>query len=292
MKKLISAITSTALILTAVSMGSVSAATAPEEKDYKIIDSIEIPANQIKVFSFNYNNDFNCGVGFKEAGKEADDYATGNTAFFKNSTFTQPQTISLTPDTEYTRWFIGTGDVSDKNQLYSYDKTGGTYEHIRMKATDIQNFPKNLGFTEGTKFTFINKEYDLAKPVKENDIYRVANLSIISGAAVTGFIPDKNGYIDFYISTKLGDETHLVGEYRNESEWLTPKADILRGLSIGDVNSNGRINIDDATALQSYIAELSELDSLSKRAADVDRDGKIEVNDVTMLQKYLAGYNI
>lgn len=57
----------------------------------------------------------------------------------------------------------------------------------------------------------------------------------------------------------------------------------------GDVDDNGRIEIDDVTLLQKYLAGLEELNEKGIFAADVKCDNMLNVDDVTMIQKYLAG---
>lgn len=54
-----------------------------------------------------------------------------------------------------------------------------------------------------------------------------------------------------------------------------------------DVDFDGMITIKDATAIQFYLAGISELDI--SYAADVNHDGEVTVEDATSLQKLLAG---
>ena len=63
---------------------------------------------------------------------------------------------------------------------------------------------------------------------------------------------------------------------------------ISTGNFLGDVNSDGEINIKDATAIQSYLAGLTNLTDFEKTAADIDGNGEINVVDATTLQKKLA----
>ncbi|MGN0442898.1 MAG: dockerin type I domain-containing protein, partial [Acutalibacteraceae bacterium] len=53
-------------------------------------------------------------------------------------------------------------------------------------------------------------------------------------------------------------------------------------------NSDGEITIQDATAIQSYLAGLTNLTDFEKTAADIDGIGEIDIIDVTTLQKKLA----
>lgn len=57
----------------------------------------------------------------------------------------------------------------------------------------------------------------------------------------------------------------------------------------GDVNLNSSITIEDATAIQQYIAGKRTLSSTAWKNADVNKDGKVNIQDATCIQLYLAG---
>ena len=58
--------------------------------------------------------------------------------------------------------------------------------------------------------------------------------------------------------------------------------------TLGDVNLDGKININDATAMQRAIANMTTLNDRQLISADVNKDGELNINDVTLLQKYLV----
>ena len=58
--------------------------------------------------------------------------------------------------------------------------------------------------------------------------------------------------------------------------------------TLGDVNSDGRINIKDVTAIQRALADYEQLTIAQMRAADVNGDGFVTIEDATRLQQYLA----
>lgn len=66
------------------------------------------------------------------------------------------------------------------------------------------------------------------------------------------------------------------------------KAVAKENYTVGDANSNGEINIADATVIQRYLAQLSVPDTFDSSACDTDGDGGITVLDVTAVQRYLA----
>ena len=67
---------------------------------------------------------------------------------------------------------------------------------------------------------------------------------------------------------------------------------LLDSVKAGDANGDGRININDVTAIQRHCSELEIInDELRLKAADVNRDGKITVDDATCVQCCLAEYD-
>ena len=64
----------------------------------------------------------------------------------------------------------------------------------------------------------------------------------------------------------------------------------FRGLTIGDVDKNGYVSLNDAIFIQKYQLGMSEtIDELSKRNADANRDGEINLKDTVKVQKYQLG---
>lgn len=92
------------------------------------------------------------------------------------------------------------------------------------------------------------------------------------------------------IGTKIED-FEIYGISGTEAQKYAERYDIRfisTGHFFGDVNSDGVINIQDATAIQSYLAGLTNLNDFEKTAADIDGSGEINVVDATALQKKLA----
>ncbi|MGN1433316.1 MAG: leucine-rich repeat protein [Ruminococcus sp.] len=58
--------------------------------------------------------------------------------------------------------------------------------------------------------------------------------------------------------------------------------------AIGDVDGNGVISVSDATLIQKYLADLSELNSEQIKSADVNGDGAVSVLDATAIQLLLV----
>ncbi len=61
---------------------------------------------------------------------------------------------------------------------------------------------------------------------------------------------------------------------------------------LGDANSDNKVSIQDATAIQKFIAKIFDFDDKQILASDADQNGKVNIKDVTVIQRYLAGYDV
>lgn len=58
------------------------------------------------------------------------------------------------------------------------------------------------------------------------------------------------------------------------------------GMLTGDTNSDGYVNILDATAIQKSTVDKTELGKIERLSSDLNNDGIVDVFDATMIQKY------
>ncbi|MED9970560.1 MAG: leucine-rich repeat protein [Ruminococcus sp.] len=68
--------------------------------------------------------------------------------------------------------------------------------------------------------------------------------------------------------------------------------ELIEDVMLGDVNGDNRVNINDVTAIQRYIARIESLDASSLFAADTDQDGNIIITDATTIQIFIAGRSV
>ena len=61
---------------------------------------------------------------------------------------------------------------------------------------------------------------------------------------------------------------------------------------LGDVTGDGKVDVQDVTAMQRIIAEMNVPDERTIKAADIDKDGTVSVSDATLLQRYLAEFTV
>lgn len=62
--------------------------------------------------------------------------------------------------------------------------------------------------------------------------------------------------------------------------------------SIGDTNLDGKINVNDVTAIQRHLADLETFTEKQLAVADTNGDGNVDIADATHLQMYLAEYGV
>lgn len=108
------------------------------------------------------------------------------------------------------------------------------------------------------------------------------------GEKAFGYIHGSNGNIDKMKGfTIIGYNGSTAETYAKENGFTFIPLDETSKL--GDVNSDGKVTIDDVTLVQKYLASVSDFTTSQKDIADVNNDGDISIDDVTMIQKYLAG---
>ena len=62
----------------------------------------------------------------------------------------------------------------------------------------------------------------------------------------------------------------------------------VQNFAVPDIDGDGAVSIQDATAVQRFLAEFSALSAPQQRLADLNRDGRADIGDVTALQRFLA----
>lgn len=93
----------------------------------------------------------------------------------------------------------------------------------------------------------------------------------------------------------FGDENLTLGVWLDSYAHTFAKENgcayrLLDPVTFGDANGDGFVNINDVTATQQHLAELEELSDLGAKAADINMDNKLEIEDATTLQMFLAEY--
>ena len=150
----------------------------------------------------------------------------------------------------------------EENSTVSAQIKGTSSERYWIGLTDIELEGK-WSWVTGEPLSYTNWEVD--EPNNGQDFEDYGEIS-----TNTGKWNDANGFFCTY--KNIG----FICEYEP--------------VLLGDVNGDGVINIDDATDIQKYVAELIEFTDGQKFVADTDGDGIISIKDVTQIQRYVAEY--
>lgn len=86
-----------------------------------------------------------------------------------------------------------------------------------------------------------------------------------------------------YSNNAYAFKTSNLGTY-----YISSSPNIIIPYSLGDVNGDGEITIDDATNIQVHLARIKELSTEGLSAADFNGDGKVNILDATYIRLYLA----
>ncbi len=92
-------------------------------------------------------------------------------------------------------------------------------------------------------------------------------------------------------STNTETETDTNTDTSTDTGTDTETDTDVKTVVSGDINCDGKINMEDVTSLQKIIAKLIDFEKYgetSKANADCNHDGKVNMEDVVQIQKYLA----
>ena len=140
----------------------------------------------------------------------------------------------------------------------------GKVSTVSIIKTDRQGYPVKITITDSNQGT---------KSIQTNIFDENHNMAFLGecGLACREQYDKEAGQSFVYVSR------FNIGDFE-----IVPKPKPL----LGDTNRDGVVNIDDATAIQRRIAELSDA-SFDETAADIDGNG-LNINDATLIQMYLA----
>lgn len=201
-----------------------------------------------------------------------------------------PSVVYVDPSTKYAlsiyHELSGSGEGN-----YNYGKTGGTYQKVRIKLSQYDDHFNEDGSHTKKEFTF-----RFGDDVHIGEDWYASSLVFISGGAVTFTAPDENGYVEFYVTQKVGGFTQYDTDYsyRYQRGSITTVGGgggvhrSIYGFTKGAVSGDTVCTIKDVTSIQLYIAKRQDLSSLAQYRADADSNGEINVLDATKVQLHLA----
>ena len=285
-KKLISAILCAALATT--SIVSISAAdtdnyTSGASYRCKVLGTTEFPNNYAGFYRSSSNPEANLYVQFYKNTTNTDtrELVYEQPLDFADKTLTKKY---LSDQNGYRYLISGGGNFA--NKVYP-SKAGGTYEKIKVKLSDFSDYFNDNGTYTKNCDRCGSHDYNFSD---EGNGFS-SSLIILSGGIFSLVSPDNSGYVEFYISTKLGEDSKFMTDFSHSVpghfSWGGGTVGReFRGLTIGDVDKSGYISLNDAIFIQKYQLGMDTFDELSTRNADANRDGEINLKDTIKVQKY------
>ncbi len=136
---------------------------------------------------------------------------------------------------------------------------------------------KNDGIKQGSQYILLMVSGD-GKQITQSTIRYINQM-----ASENGTITFDQVYPDLIENSVI----FLSGDNIGATLPLT-LANITTGRIRGDVDNNGKIDINDVTLILSHIAELSELTGDDLICAEVTDNGKVDIDDITRIPQHIT----
>ena len=179
----------------------------------------------------------------------------------------------VTPETGYTL----TPQTANKT-VVSAEKAQVNGEETQFYA-DAVRFELTGTGTNGTQYVVFALSGEKAVPTKSNIAYidqDAASNGTISFNLYPGSL--SSGTYNVYLAAGGGNGLEKVAAFS-----------YYQAYTLGDVNCDGKILVNDAQMVLNYVVENQELSETQIAAADVVHDGKILVNDAQKILNYIVG---
>lgn len=291
-KKIISAIL--CVVLAAVSVVSSSAVSTGNDDlssgltlddflhNARVLSVTTLPNKAATFFTYGPGIDPTSGVILEYAG-------TSQTALSYKFNTSAPNgvTKSLPSSNGYTLSTCLHNGSGSGGRVLNFCNGGGKYEKMRIKLSAFSDYFNSDGTTTHT-FGKDTHDYNYTK---EPTGGYTSSLIFFSGNAITAAAPDRDGRVEIYVSTKLGERTFFTTDFEKD----TPSSysggggtsgSTLKGFTVGDVDKNGSLNLGDGIATLKSNTKIITLDELATRNADANRDGEVNLKDAIAIQKY------
>lgn len=262
---------------------------------YKVVGTRTIKQGTLLYYPYNLSSGTTAFIKLTDTTKN-----TSDTIAFKNF-YNSFRTLNINSKDVYEP-MMGCGSGMGGGGSFTYENTGGKYDVIKVKISDfIEELNKDGSITQYNHVIEKNVTYRFTEQFESNGDKFYSALYFESGAAITCATPDKNGEVEILVSRnpahRLSYSTAFSYSIVSHGGYTTGSGGgrnrgSVRGLSMGDVDLDGYVDIRDVTCLQRILSEAERANALPKRNGDFDRDKTLTIKDATIIQQYLAEYNI
>lgn len=181
-----------------------------------------------------------------------------------------------------------TSEMLKSNLVFNIPVYQSMPEKASAKPTstgDNNNLLNSLsvnGYSITPSFNRYTTTYKLKVPADVSSVTIKATANS-SSATVSGIGKKNISVGDNKLSIKCKSSSGLTRTYTLTITRETPT------YTLGDVDNNGKININDALIITRYVNGKTTLDSQQLLAADVTKDGKVNINDALKITMFING---
>lgn len=191
--------------------------------------------------------------------------------------------------------------ISGKNVTFSESAYGGTNFFTQTVSTDDSHMGyKNyrfLGYIYIGEFGGGTSTNPAPTPVPQSatEVWKVASSDGLNMRAAAGTSGTLLATVPNNTALKITEKKSANGytwgktSYNGKSGWCALDFAKKVGL-LGDVDGNGKIQVNDVVLLQKYIGKTVTLSATQKLLANTTGTGKYSTQDVVQIQKYIGGY--
>ncbi len=276
------------IFIIAVSVTPISAVSIYTDGDYSFAD---VDANNVALYAYNGDSDV-LVIPDQFSGRlvsEVYDYAFENNADFTVIDFSQNDgNLKYIGIKSFAECAGLSGDFelpSSIRELNIGSFQGCTGFTSLTINTGVRNIPRQcFNRCTGLQNVYLPSDLetidDLAFANCDNldKVYIPRSVLSISETAFTRSYPTLYVYYDSYAYHYALDNSI---RYK-----------LLDNVKLGDANADGKVNVNDVTAIQRHLAEVELIEGVYYHAADTDANRIVDVIDATNLQSYLAEYEV
>lgn len=113
----------------------------------------------------------------------------------------------------------------------------------------------------------------------------------ITDFSVSGWYLDAERTSINIFGTKVYEAIPITEPVTDPEPEPTPEPAKLSRFMIGDMDNDDKIDINDVTSIQRYLAQMPIPDTYNPDAADADQNKEVKINDATLIQYFIAKSN-
>ena len=223
--------------------------------------------------------------------------------------------IGVTDYTQYSGWWCRyKGKASNETVSYNIINNFARIKEVQNVAATVwfEDFLPAINHfsgkttNAGAEPEFYSSGEYFAKLVDSAEMNYRSGWLLNTGSWIANHTTLKTADYNFYTGTYTAKTTaarysqsSFTDMFNYARDWMISRAAWLSNEMYADytgskvkfdVDRDGAFTISDATAVQLYLAEYTELNIQQYELADVNHDGKVTISDVTEIQRFLAEF--